>query len=204
MKALRRGTVTGFGLAILLPLTALAQDPTEDWGAWVVVEVPVTLTDLTDDVYAVEIVCWLFSSLLREDDQNIGLQRVIIASEDYIPENFMEPSEIETMFENSPVSTDVIHDRLQGFNDGVSLLIEANSDQSIFGWTHGSCNLNIFHDDLGVANANADAPVDCYQTPEVEPVALCKWPGSELISQVQFSRPGFDLEGQPIGDADTE
>ena len=184
---------------LLQPVAVQSQERDDDnWELGLEVTIPVEISNVTDDVYAIEIVCWAMSSLLSKDDQTIGVGRLIIADEVFAREGIFIESEFIKMFETAEVTPEFAVEDLKDYRGEQTVYVDAYRGGTITGWTHGSCELFVMHSGYGEANPTSGTPLDCYETELSEPVALCAWPGSALQQSVQFQRAGFDEDGQPL------
>jgi hypothetical protein len=173
------------------PVLAQDQQVKSDFNLTVVV--PLDVTDLTDDVFGIEIGCLAYSSLLGEDNNIVGAGRVAVLDADRDP---LRTEAFKATFADASIYTTFVdHD----FNAlPVEVLADVNdiSDGQLRGWTHGECNLAIYFGDTTEAGNYGGAPADCAATQEREDVARCIFPESESVEQIKFSREGFDLNGQ--------
>ena len=160
------------------------------------VEVPTSVFEVTDDVYAVEVWCRASSSLRPENDDAVGDGRVIIASSGAPTTATLN----NTMFlSEENVFTRVTTGDLDALSEKVEVYMCPKPNRELQSWTHGVCQLGIIYGDEAVDGLeNAGIPRDCTKTDEVEPVAMCAYPGPDTVVDAKFARLGFHTDGSPV------
>lgn len=169
------------------PVFAQDQKVKNDSNLTVVVALDVT--DLTDDVFGIEIGCLAFSTLLGARDSIVGAGRVAVLDANRDP---LQIEAFKATFADASIYTTFVD---HGFNPlPVEVLADVNDilDGQMRGhlrsWTHGECNLGIYFGDTTEAENYGGAPADCAATTELEDVARCIFPGSKSVDQIKFSQ----------------
>lgn len=160
------------------------------------VGVPTSVFEVTDDVYAVEVSCWASSTLRPEHDAIVGDGRTIIASSDA----FFSTELNNSMFlSEEGVITRVTTGYLGALSEKVDVYMCPKPNRDMQAWTHGECQMGIIYGDSAVDGLeDAGVPLDCTETEEVEPVALCAYPGPDTVVYAKFSRFGFHTDGSLV------
>lgn len=161
------------------------------------VTVPTSMFELTDDVYAVEVQCEASSSLRPKQDDVVGVGRVVIGSQDDITMFGLNDTIFISKF---GVFTHIITDHIDTYSDKVDVYMCPKPNRELASWTHGVCSFGVHYGDAGVDGLDeAETPLDCTRTEEVEPIAVCAHPGPDTaVVEAKFARLGFDTDGTPI------
>lgn len=154
------------------------------------VDVPVYVSDLTRDAYGIRVDCDAQSS----DGSFVATGRTFFVETSvyqkyssemnglYGPDDNVEivPGELSTLENGEPLQVYVLQ----------------NEGYHIDGWVRGSCDMFILHgtpSNTGLPYVSVDY---CDPSPgKYDEIAACAWPGSDLVTSVDFVRPGFNEDG---------
>lgn len=154
------------------------------------VDVPVQISDLTRDVYGIQLDCDALSS----DGNFVASGRT----------NFIESSvwqqyqsELSQLYGSDDVDNIVLGE-LSSLEDGdtIRVFVVQNEGYQIDGWVKGRCDLLIMHGTPSHASVRTSSADFCDPAPgnDVD-ISACAWPGSDLVTVASFVRPGFNPDG---------
>ena len=180
------------GVALALGAnTAVAQD-TETKNT-LDVTVPVSLSDLTQDVFAVSVACEVRSG----DGEPFGLGQTFLI-------DAVDPTEQERRYNLVSEKDDFFNivTTLEGYSGDVVVTVEAFPGYYIDAWASGTCSLDIMSADDEMEESleiRFRRPENCGESGGVS-VAHCRFPGSEGRVEVTFQREGlsFNEDGTVI------
>lgn len=164
-----------------------AQDEAEP--PYVTVNVPVTLSNLTRDTFGVSIICFLESA----DGTALGDATTTLLD---TSREFTASSSLAFLDEDEP---DIRELALEGFSGTVQVFVSSyNADLPIDAWAQGSCELRVLAIPVGETDralVRNNIAQECGATPSGT-ASYCELPGSNSISRVTFTRPGFGVDEQ--------
>jgi hypothetical protein len=155
------------------------------------VVVPLDVSDVTEDTIGIEVGCLVYSSL-APDLGPIGAGRVVIIRNWISVDTY---DAFQARFANAAIPTSFEQLDLAQLGGTIAVVAHEMERAMLAGWTHGECHLGVYAPRISTVGEFGSTPLDCYATETVEPVALCAFPGTDLITETRFSRPGFALDG---------
>lgn len=154
------------------------------------VDVPVQVSDLTHDVYGIHLDCDAKSS----DGNFVATGRTFFI-ETSVYEQY---SSVLSSLYGSDDAGEIVVGELSSLENGETLrvFILQNDGYQIDGWVTGRCDMYIMHGtpiNSGLHSSSADY---CDPAPGIDvEISTCAWPGSDLVTAVDFVRPGFNEDG---------
>lgn len=171
------------GICLAVGSGVVAQDTPQ---SVMTVTVPVQVSDLAGEAFGVGIYC----ELLTTNRETVGWGSTYLIQ----TKTFSAYREKLEDFYN--VQSRVLPDDLTETNTRVDVQIYANNDAYVESWTNGYCQLDIEWGDVALGEFGAGQAEDCgTASPNVDLMSMCAWPGSELVGEVTFVRPGFNADG---------
>ena len=192
MRKLTKILAVALGLAAVAGANAaIAQDA--DTANTLDVTVPVSLSDLTEDVIAVSVACEVFSG----DGEPFALGQTFLIDD-------VDPTELERRYDLVSTGDDFynIVTTLEGYSGDVVVTVEAFPGYYIDAWASGTCSLDILSADDAMERSlevRFRRPEFCGESGGAS-VAHCRFPGSEGLTEVTFQREGlsFNEDGTVI------
>ena len=180
-------TIPTLAALMILGQQAIAQqDPPT-----LTIEVPVQISDLTQDVYGINLVC----DALASDGNYVASGRTYFIESSIYSQYTSELSQLS----GSDDSGNIVPGELSSLENGETLqvFVQQNQGYQIDGWVTGRCDLLIMHGTPSHADVILTSSAKyCDSAPGIDvEISTCAWPGSELVTVVTFVRPGFNEDG---------
>lgn len=176
----------GFAIiASALADQAVAQDDPPTLTA----SIPLEVSDLTRDVYGIGVDCFAMSAA----------GDTVASGGTYLIETEVYNSQSDAYEEITAEEIDsIMPSDLATLEAGETIEVKMyqRAGKQIDAWVTGRCELRISHGTPPNSVVESSAARVC-DSNNGDNIAICAWPGSELVSEVTFVRPGLNADGTP-------